>query len=56
MVKDLKDGFVSKESYDLEVGTLKTEVNSLQKNLGWVVRTIIGAIILSVLGLVITNV
>jgi len=51
----MTEHFIKRDELDRELKELKEEITALQDNQKWVVRTIVGFVILAILGLVIIN-
>jgi len=49
------DHYIKREELDRELKDLKEEIKALENNQMWVVRTIVGFVIIAILGLVITT-
>jgi len=51
----MTEHFIKRDELDRELKELKEEITALQDNQKWVVRTIVGFVIVAILGLVIIN-
>ena len=51
----MTEHFIKRDELDRELKELKEEITALQDNQKWVVRTIVGFVIVAILGLVITT-